>query len=306
MNQYDKKFQNLMKEIESQSQEELFSFMKEKYFQVPLETRYSMEDFFSKFPYWGTLHFEQEDFQEIFHASIMLKENVSLFQDFYQDLEDYRSKIILYAILNNWYCYDFHTLHSIMESIYPHYFDLDILPSCKNEIFVDLGAYIGDTIDEFLAVYGKDSFDRIYAYEMSEESVGILSKKTIDNPNIIVKNQAVSDMVGKGSVSLNLESASANVLQEGEDISVTTLDQDIKERISMIKMDIEGSERKAILGAKKHICEEKPKMMVSVYHGFSDILEIWKLLKEVNSDYKFYLRYYGGPIFPTEIVLYAI
>ena len=45
-----------------------------------------------------------------------------------------------------------------------------------------------------------------------------------------------------------------------ETIQSTTLDEDINEKITMIKMDIEGSEEKAILGARRHITEEHPKL----------------------------------------------
>jgi len=306
MNQIDKKFKNLMKVIEMNEEQELFLSMKENYLQVNPETRKSIEAFFLKFPYWGTLDYETNDFHTIECACKVLKENVKSFQEFYDDLEDYRSKTILFAILNNWYCYDFVTLNRVMERMYLHYFDLDIIPECKNEFFVDLGAYTGDTIDEFVSTYGVNSFEKIYAYEMSEDSIKVLKEKTKDFSNIIARNCAVSDTKGVGSVIENLESASANVLAEGEDIVITTLDEDIKDKITILKMDIEGSETKALLGAKKHITLYKPKLMISIYHGFEDVIQIYKLLKSWNLGYKFYLRYYGGPIFPTEIVLYAI
>jgi len=123
---------------------------------------------------------------------------------------------------------------------------------------------------------------------------------------IIVRPCAVSDTSGMGCLIKNQESSSANVLTNGADFPIVTLDEDIKCPISILKMDIEGSETKALLGARKHIEENKPKMMISVYHGFDDLIGIWKLIKEMNPNYQFYLRYYGGPIFPTEIVLYAI
>ena len=74
----------------------------------------------------------------------------------------------------------------------------------------------------------------------------------------------------------------------------------------MIKMDIEGSEKKALIGSKNHIMNETPKLLISVYHGHNDLVEIPRLIKEINHNYNFYLRYYGNHIFPTEIVLIAI
>ena len=71
-------------------------------------------------------------------------------------------------------------------------------------------------------------------------------------------------------------------------------------------MDIEGSEKKAIIGAKEHIKKEFPKMAISIYHSNSDLVEIYKLIKDLQPNYKFYLRYYGLKYFPTDYILYCI
>ena len=52
--------------------------------------------------------------------------------------------------------------------------------------------------------------------------------------------------------------------------------------------------------------EETPRLSVSVYHGYDDLWRLPKLIHELNSSYRFYLRYYGGNLFPTEIVLTAL
>ena len=70
-------------------------------------------------------------------------------------------------------------------------------------------------------------------------------------------------------------------------------------------MDIEGAEFKALNGCKEHIKNDSPTLLISIYHGFDDLIRIPKLIKSFNKNYNFYLRYYGGNIFPTEIVLVA-
>ena len=82
--------------------------------------------------------------------------------------------------------------------------------------------------------------------------------------------------------------------------------QDIKEPISIIKMDIEGAETKAIIGCQNHIKTDSPKLLISVYHNYEDLWKIPRMIDEMNPDYKFYLRCYGTEVFPTEIILYAI
>ena len=87
---------------------------------------------------------------------------------------------------------------------------------------------------------------------------------------------------------------------------IVTLDEDITEPVTWIKMDIEGSEYDAVMGSRRHIAEDRPKLSISVYHGYDDLWLLPKLIHSLNPSYKFYLRYYGGNLIPTEIVLTAL
>ena len=57
-------------------------------------------------------------------------------------------------------------------------------------------------------------------------------------------------------------------------------------------MDIEGSELKALEGAKELIQNLKPKLAISVYHNTEDIYMIPQLILKYNPEYKLYLRHY--------------
>ena len=70
--------------------------------------------------------------------------------------------------------------------------------------------------------------------------------------------------------------------------------------------DIEGYEQKALLGARGHIVREHPKLLFSVYHNNEDLWKIPRMIHEMSPDYKFYLRFDGSPIYPTEITLFAL
>src|SRR5690606_33131118 len=50
-------------------------------------------------------------------------------------------------------------------------------------------------------------------------------------------------------------------------------------KIDFIKMDIEGSETKALLGAVRSIERFKPKLAIAIYHGDYDIFGIPLLIK---------------------------
>lgn len=76
------------------------------------------------------------------------------------------------------------------------------------------------------------------------------------------------------------------------------------EKVTFIKMDIEGAELETLKGASRLIAEQKPKLAVCVYHKPEDIFTIPEYLRTLNPDYKFYLRYYTFAEWDT--VLYAI
>ena len=307
LNWLDKKTKELISELKLFSEKEIYEHIREKLKMVPVDTQESISKFLDNFSFWGSFHPTENDFSTLERLSKFLKENRKNFEKMYQSLEDYRSKKIFYAILNNWYNYDFINLEQVMEKCFSHYFDLDIIPSCQEEVFVDLGAFNGDTVEDFIKIYG-DNYKKIYAYEMTEQSMRELKERVKNYPRIIYEQKAVSDELGMGSIKIHEISTSSNQLELEEigEIEVTSLDDDINEKITMIKMDIEGSELKALKGAENHIIKDKPKLLLSVYHGYEELLTLWEYLEKLDLSYHYYLRYYGGPIFPTEIVLFAI
>ena len=88
------------------------------------------------------------------------------------------------------------------------------------------------------------------------------------------------------------------------EIRVTAMDEVIRERVTFIKLDIEGSEYQAICGAERLIKTHNPKLAISVYHKPEDIWKLPKLLLSYNRNYSFYLRHYS--LAASETVLYAI
>ena len=307
MNQIDLKFALLMNEIRSLSEQELYHQIRLSFEQIPDATRNNMMNFFNQFLYWGSMDIEHNNFEEIELKVHELKEHVDDFEELYINLEDYRSKKLLYAILNNWVHYDFNTLSEVIEKCYDDYFDLDLIPTCNEEVFVDLGAYTGDSTISFLRNYG-DSYKKIYSYEITPETYQILVSNLKDYPNVVCYLKGVGDTRSSLSVVNSSADASANTVfvSDNGTIPMVTLDEDIGEKLTMIKADIEGFEQEALLGAINHIKNDHPKLLISVYHKNEDLWKIPKMIKEIDPTYKFYLRYHGGNVYPTEITLIAL
>lgn len=308
MNTIDKNFKDLINTIKNQSLEEVYSHIKVCFDKIHPSIQASLEDYFKNFDYWGKLIIAENNYEELYNRAESLKNYLDDYIFLYDKLEDYRSKKLLFAILNNWYNFDFETLKTSGETNYLHYFDVDLINCDDKEVIVDLGAYIGDTIIDYFNTYGISQYKKIYCYEITDESFELLKNNLAYYPNIEFIKKAVGNTIDNLYVNKSSVDNSANTISDkGETvIPVTTLDDDIKEQITMIKMDIEGSEQKALEGCKQHIINEHPKLLISVYHNHEDLWKIPKMINEMTDTYKFYLRYYGNNIFPTEIVLFAI
>jgi hypothetical protein len=75
------------------------------------------------------------------------------------------------------------------------------------------------------------------------------------------------------------------------------------EKITYLKMDIEGGEFHALKGAEKTILRDKPKLAISIYHSHDDMIRIPEYIHDLLPEYKLYVRQHS--IF-HETVLYAI
>ena len=309
-NYIDEKLYSLIGEFERNDFYQIYSHMVKKFRQIPKVTQSSLESYFNRYNYWGSFNISEENFEVFFKKAKIFKENSQDYIWLYENLADYQSKHLLYAILNNFYNFDFNSLKNATENVFLQYFDLNLLPKCKNEIFVDIGAYVGDTVIDFIKSYGQDSYEKIYCYDITDKILDTAKNNLSAYKNIEFRNKAVSNIAGMTAVSENTFSASANktdsIEQNGIQVESIKLDDDIQDKITLIKMDIEGGEQDAIRGSFRHIREDLPKMFLSVYHNNIDLIEIPKMINNITPQYNFYLRYYGGCVYPTEIVLVCL
>lgn len=187
------------------------------------------------------------------------------------------------------------------------YFDRDIIKFSADEVFVDCGAFTGDTIIEFIDSLKKqniNAYKKIYAFECDGKNIKKM-KETIANENIaIIERGCWSEKTVLRFADGN--GANSQLGNVGETlVAVDTIDNIVlNDVVTFIKMEIEGSELEALKGAKNTISKFKPKLAICVYHKKDDMILIPKYIKSLNSDYKFYLRNYSSN--GCEIVLYAI
>ena len=189
------------------------------------------------------------------------------------------------------------------------YFDKAILSSTHFEDgFIDAGAYNGDTACHFYE-YFPNYTGTYYCFEAAEFLQDEL-KQTIESlhKNIVTYKYAVWDKEEK----LKFDDSSfgggggSAVSQTGYDVQGMALDAVLQgKKISFIKMDIEGAEKNALLGAQKIIREQRPILTICIYHRAEDMFDLPLLIEELgNNGYALYVRQYRFGL--SETVLYAI
>lgn len=251
------------------------------------------------------LDFTKGDFSLIEQYVELMANEVESYKWLYDRLADHRSKMILNGIIRYWFDFDISRLHSFTETVFPDYYDLDILECGEDDVFVDLGAFTGDSVYDYIKMY--DVYKKIYAYEITPGTYQTLVQNLSQYPNIVTRQKGVGRKNGKMYLEGSIGGAGNRVMEHGDiEVEVVTLDEDIKEPVTVIKMDIEGAEKDAIMGAKNHILSDKPRLLISSYHLPEDIFEVPQLISSIRDDYKFYMRFNGMGLWPCDYVLFAV
>lgn len=157
----------------------------------------------------------------------------------------------------------------------------------KAESFLDLGAFNGDTVEEFIN-YCPD-YKNIVALEPDARNFRKLLQNTENIKNITLINKAVSDKSCIITISKNKGRGNSQSGKTVETESIS-IDEIAKEnQISFIKMDVEGAEYDAVLGGVNTV-SNTPKMHIAAYHKSEDLYSLPLKITEINSNYKIYMR----------------
>lgn len=251
-------------------------------------------NFYNHYSYfWGEIDLDRGIFELLYDRVDQLKDHLEDFIWLYGELADYRSKKVLYGILHFWLTFDFEYKRTLKENNFADYWDFDLFSCDENEVVVDIGAYNGDSALSYIENFGN--YKRIYCYEITPESYETMEQRLSDFDDIVLRNVGVGDKNGEQYIADSNLEVSSNRISEtyGKPIRIVRLDDDIQEAVTLIKMDIEGSELSALEGAKGHIQRDKPKLAICTYHNNHHIWEIPRWMKEVNPEYKLYMRYNG-------------
>ncbi|HYM34992.1 MAG TPA: FkbM family methyltransferase [Steroidobacteraceae bacterium] len=221
-------------------------------------------------------------------------ENSARYLEAFALLADERSRAIFAAILGYRISGDITELQPYVDQslFYPK----ELFNFGKHEVYIDGGCYTGDTIDLFIE-HTANCFDRIVGFEPDPANFSVLAKRFAGDQRVEPKQLGL----WRDKRTLRFAAShdrAAGLSAEGDvEVQVSSIDEELRgDRVTFIKMNIEGAELDALEGGRRTISKWKPKLCVSGYHEASHLWEVPLLIKQICPDHKIYLRQHDGGV----------
>lgn len=214
--------------------------------------------------------------------------------------------------------------HCLRYEIYNSFFNQgycygNLIKIEKDDVFLDCGAYVGDTT---LWAYQQGAA-RVYSFEPSNEmfqdlknnltingfSTDYAVNSAISNTNSTEKFWVCSGLHVASALHDNAQSQNQQLENNQaylQDVACIRLDDWCEANQvapTFIKMDVEGAELDALKGCAKTIQCLKPKLAISIYHSLDQYWDIPLYIHDLVPEYKLFCRknYRSG-----DVVIYAI
>lgn len=240
----------------------------------------------------------------MFHDGLLedLVDNLARYHELGTMLADDDSRAVLAAVIGYRMDCDPEILDPIVE--WKLYGSASLLRYGTDEVYVDGGAFDGDTIRAFIERVGGH-YSRIIAFEPDPVTFTRLKANFTGEPWVQPINAGLHKE--KGVLRFNDAGTRGSILvaSGGITVPVIGLDEVLNgDRVSYIKMNIEGAEIDALHGGAGSIRRWTPKLAISGYHIPNHLWRVPQTIKELCSDYQIYFRQHDGGIIET--VIYAI
>ena len=179
------------------------------------------------------------------------------------------------------------------------------LVACRDDgVFVDCGAFDGDTVRQFVS--RTSGYEAIYAFEADPYNFRLLEAciQRHHYTNVMLFNKATWNHAAQ--ITFNpAEGQLCGACKQGTvTVQAVALDEVLDGRVTHIKMDIEGAEYESLQGARRVIAAHRPLLTVAVYHKYEDVTRIPQLIRDIVPEYRLYLRHHKP--WGAELVLYAL
>lgn len=189
------------------------------------------------------------------------------------------------------------------------YFPSDLFTELASEVFVDGGAFDGDSVRSFLR--RAKSFQHLYALEPDRDNLARLRAFIAGLPaELRERVTAWPYALGDRNDTVSFEETHSqgsrvSATGQGTLTELRTLDAlPWQAKPTYIKLDIEGSEPFALSGGQQLLRGEMPILAICLYHRSEHLWQIPNLIHSLAPGYAFYLRRYAEDCW--EQVCYAV
>jgi FkbM family methyltransferase len=230
--------------------------------------------------------------------------NRNRYHALFMAIADRRSREVLSAVLKHRLSLATNHLADVAERGHPQWFDPAFLPRTDRDVFVDGGAYDGDTAIGYDQSRGP-GYRHVHAFEIDQDVAARALRRTAHLPNVTIHNCGLSDRKARVSYRKTggTDGAIGSDVQSSNYVELQTIDGAIAEPITFLKLDVEGEEAKAIDGARQHLICDRPTLAVALYHKAHDLWDIPRRILDVLPDYRLHFRHYTDIAYET--IVYA-
>lgn len=249
---------------------------------------------------------------EVIELNLNLTENRRDFYDSHMDeleelysiLEDAPSRNTLIGFLNGIRGNDVTCFQRINGNSGDKLLDAEILKYTEKEMFVDVGAFTGDTIEKFLELTGG-KYREIIGIEADRRNYEVLCSNIVrwGLDNIGAENIAIGEADGVTFFSADKSESCSRAGKGDLEVQMKCLDKMEKVRnATFLKISANGYELQALRGAENLILRNRPK--ISVYASGALLWEIPRYLRSMVPEYKIFCRHYGTGV--QAMICYAV
>ena len=211
-------------------------------------------------------------------------------ENLYEQLADEQSRKVLKNIVKFRLTLEPKYVTEVNHGTQSDYFDDIPFTLTNEEVFLDIGGARGDSALEFL-IRTDNTFEHIYLFEPDPEMLtGAMDNIfTVENRDKIhFFNMACSNANGIADFDNGMVNGGGDKQRLVRTIRLDDLFKD--DKVTIIKMDVEGTERQVLEGGLNIIQKQNPRLCVCIYHKSKDLWEIPLFIKSVNSGYKIAIR----------------
>jgi FkbM family methyltransferase len=177
----------------------------------------------------------------------------------------------------------------------------------QDDVVVDAGGCWGDT-----ALYFSQTASEVFCFECIPSNIKIIDENLGMNPVLCARIKVIHKALWNRSQENLIFKDMGPGSRPGSDgagvaVETETLDHFVSanalERVDFIKMDIEGSEFEALVGAERTIRKHRPQLAISIYHDLRHFASIPRWIADLGLGYRLYLEHFT--IHAEETILFA-